>query len=121
MIVLIILVVLISVLTGNLWDKKEYMLKKLSIIQMEKIRSSINQFQLEYKRLPNSFSELTSCEGLPSICTPLAKNEELIDSWGTPFRYSIDDSGTAFKITSLGADLHEGGSEADADFSLIGP
>ena len=119
-VVLVILSILIAFLTGGLFKQAEGAKAKMSQMQMEKLKGSLNQYQLMYNQLPSSLQGLSSCsEQTGQACVPLASPDDLKDAWGTPLVYSS--SGRSYTIKSLGADRKEGGTGTDGDFTIQGP
>ncbi len=81
----------------------------------------IEKFQKKFKRLPSKLDELTTCTEGSKTCVPFAPKEYLSDYFGTPFKYSLENNGNGYKLSTLGKDWKEGGEEADRDYSITGP
>jgi tetratricopeptide (TPR) repeat protein len=81
----------------------------------------IEKFRGKYKRLPLKLDELTTCAEGSKSCVPFAPKEFLSDYFGTPFKYSLENNGNSYKLSSLGKDWKEGGVQADKDYSITGP
>ena len=119
-VVLIILGVVFSVIAPNVLSQGDKAKARITAVQLQKIKSNIEQFQLQYNTLPNSLKDLTSCtEKTGKSCIPLADEEELNDAWGNRFEY--EGQGNRYKIFSLGADGRRGGSGVDGDIAEEGP
>jgi general secretion pathway protein G len=121
-VVLIILSILIAFLTGGLFDTGERAKVKLNSIMMNKVKSFIDQYQLQYNQLPSSLASLTACDQVTGAqCVPIAKAEDIKDAWGTNLVYTVEQGGRAYKLKSLGADRKEGGEAASGDAVIEGP
>jgi general secretion pathway protein G len=120
-VVLVILALLISFLTGGLFNQGAKAKAQLNVLRMKKVQSSINEFQLRYNSLPQSIQDLVQCPSnvQGEVCVAITDPESLLDAWGTPFTYSTD--GKGYVIKSLGADRAAGGSGVDGDAELKGP
>lgn len=119
-VVLVIISIVMGFLISGIWSKSEGAKAQVSEMKLEKLKSSINQYQLMKNRLPSNLSELVNCSGT-GACIPLAEEEDLKDAWATPIIYSPDGSGRGYVLKSLGADRKDGGSGTDGDISKKGP
>ncbi len=81
----------------------------------------IEKFQKKFKRLPSKLDELTTCSEGSKTCVPFAPKEYLSDYFGTIFKYSLENNGNGYRLSTLGKDWKEGGEEADRDYSITGP
>ena len=122
-VVLVIISLLMGFLLKGIWGSSQGAKAKLTEMKMQKLRSSINKYQLMNNRLPSSLSSLTGCGENPGggACIPVAEKDDLLDAWDTPFVYQLDGSGRSYRIKSLGADGREGGSDTNADIIIDGP
>ncbi|MGI6680989.1 MAG: type II secretion system protein GspG [Bdellovibrionota bacterium] len=118
-IVLVILSILFSFLTGGLFSQGEKAKAKLNNLKMSKLKSTIAEYQLEYNSLPSSLNDLTGCPSKASNCIPMADKEDVLDAWDNPFVYQS--SGNSYTIKTLGADKKPGGSGVDSDQEITGP
>ena len=121
-VVLIILSVLFGFLFSGLFGQADTAKARTTGLMMTKLKSSINQFQLQYNQLPASLQALRQCtEQTGQSCIPIINNDdELKDAWGTPFVYA-NDGARGYTLKSLGSDKREGGSEANGDITVTGP
>ena len=120
-VVLVIISLLMGFLLKGIWGQADSAKVKLTEMKMQKLKSSINQYQLVNNKLPQNLEMLASCQGVSGPCVPVAQEEDLSDAWGTPFSFQLDGSGRSYKIKSFGSDKRDGGSDASADFSIEGP
>ncbi len=122
-VVLVILSVLMGMLTRGLWSTGEKAKADMNKLQMQRVQSYINQYQLRYNTLPSSLASLYGCDDVTGPgCIPIVDREsDLYDAWGTPLRYRVDGGGRSYSITSVGSDRREGGSGADTDVTITGP
>lgn len=119
-IVLVILSLLFTFLTGGLFSQGEKAKSKMTMMKMTALKSKIAEYQLEYNAIPGSLSDLTGCnEKTGSSCVPIAEDEDVTDAWGTKFAYQ--GSGNSYIIKSLGADRKPGGTGVDGDPEVKGP
>jgi general secretion pathway protein G len=119
--VIVILGILMSFLLGGVFTQADGARSKLNMTKMQKLKTQINLFQLQYNELPASLNSLVSCEGAKQGCVPLVQQDEISDPWGTPYRYSITNAGKTYQLKSLGSDRSDGGSGAAGDVTLDGP
>ena len=120
--VVVIIGTLMGFLVSNLFSKGDQALAGINRNKMQQLKAQINLFRIQYSQLPNSIQSLTGCDDVTgSGCTPMASEDDVLDAWGTPFKYELVNSGRAFRITSLGSDKAQGGSGAASDVSVQGP
>jgi len=121
-VVLVILSILIGVLTSGLFSQGDKAKAKINGLKMSQIQGYLNEYRLQYNSFPSSLEGLSGCtEQTGQNCIPIAKPEDLRDSWGTPLVYNTGNNGASYTLKSLGADKREGGSGADADLTFQGP
>ena len=119
-VVLIILGVVFSVIAPNVLSQGDKAKARITKVQLAKLKSNIEQFQLQYNSLPNSLKDLTDCtEKTGSSCIPLADEKDMLDAWGN--RFSYEGQGNRYKVSSKGADGRSGGSGVDGDIVEEGP
>ena len=118
-IVLVILSMLFSFLTGGLFSQGEKAKAKMNNLKMTTLKSKIAEFQLEYNALPSSLNDLTGCPSGAQNCIPMAEKSDVLDAWDTPFVYSS--SGNSYTIKTLGADRKPGGTGVNSDQEITGP
>jgi general secretion pathway protein G len=120
MVVLLLLGFLFTVLVKGIFPTGEKAKARLNIIQMNKLQSAIQEYQLMNNTLPPSLDALVNCPADRSqACIPVAGADLLKDVWGTPFGYQA--SGNSYTIKSLGADRRDGGEGLNADMIITGP
>ena len=118
-IVLVILSILFSFLTGGLFSQGEKAKAKLNKLRMDALKAKITEYQLTYSEVPSSLNDLTGCPSRDPNCIPMVDKEEVLDAWGSPFVYST--SGNSYTIKTVGADKKPGGSGANSDQQVTGP
>ncbi|NND97552.1 MAG: prepilin-type N-terminal cleavage/methylation domain-containing protein [Pirellulaceae bacterium] len=105
LLVLAILVVLGGIVGGNMLGAKKSADQDATQIQMDKIKTVIQMYQLKMNSLPETLEALR--DG-PSDAAKKAKwiepmmKEIPTDAWGNPFVYSVN--GNSFEIRSGGID-----------------
>lgn len=120
MIVLIILAVVMTTVGGKIIGAGDKAKVDVTKLQMQQLKSDIEQFQLRYNSIPSSLNDLIRCsEKTGQGCVPIAKEDDMKDAWGNPFAYTS--SGRTYKISSLGADGVSGGDGVDFDVFIEGP
>lgn len=121
-VVLVILSVLVGFLTGSLFSQGDKAKAKITELQLKKVQSAINQYQLMYNQLPADIRALTTCnEQAGTACIKAAEEGDLSDAWGTPFSYKLEGNARSYTLKSLGADRKEGGSDVNGDITVTGP
>ena len=122
MVVLIIIAILMTVFGGKIFGAGDRAKASLTRIKMTEIGSYLEQYRLQYNKLPSSLNSLVNCtEETGQSCTPIANADSLNDGWGRPFVYSAEGDGRQFKLRSLGADAKDGGEGVDSDLVGTGP
>lgn len=123
MVVLIILSVLVGMLTKGLFKSGDAAKARLNGLKMQKVQNYINQYQLQYNRLPPSLASLLNCDEITGPgCVPIANDEsELYDVWDRPMKYRLEGGGRSYALTSTGADMKDGGSGVEGDITITGP
>lgn len=89
-------------------------------VQIEHLKSALNQFLLDVGRYPSSGEGLDALVVAPAGVTGWAGpylDDELVpaDPWGRPYLYSSAEDGLRVRVYSFGRDGTEGGSGEDAD------
>ena len=121
-VVLVIISLLMGFLLKGIWGSSQGAKAKLTEMKMQKLRSSINQFQLMHNKLPQTLNNLTGCDGnTEGACVPVAEKDDLNDAWNTPFQFQVDGSGRSYKLKSYGADGKDGGADTSSDITVNGP
>lgn len=119
-VVLMILGVVFTIVAPKVLSQGDKAKAHATRLQLKKLKSHIEQFQLQYNSLPNSLNDLTGCtEKTGSSCIPMADEDELNDAWGNRFKY--EGRGNRYLVKSTGADGREGGSGVDGDLIEEGP
>lgn len=121
MVVLIILSLIMGFIGSKLFGAADRAKRDLNRLRMQDLKSAISEYQLRYNTLPPSLDALVN--GAPGIVgfQKVANPEQLSDAWGRAFIFVLENNGRSYKITTLGADGMEGGSDANFDDSLTGP
>ena len=120
----VVLIGLISVVVvRNVFSKGEAAKAQLNLVKMEKVKSYLGQFRLQYNRSPSRLEELLngpsgqgSGESQPFVA--LAEKDELDDIWGFPLLYQTEGDGRSFVLKSLGSDGVAGGDGPKQDVSV---
>lgn len=118
-IVLVILSMLFTFLTGGLFSSGEKAKAKMNALRMNALKSKVTEYQLEYNSLPSSINDLTGCPSSNPSCIPMADKNEVLDAWDTPFVFTS--SGNSYTIKTLGADKKPGGTGVNSDLEITGP
>ena len=109
---LMVVITIIGLLSGIVGVNVMRYMKRANIqttkTQIIAIESSIKQFLMETRRMPESLDELIGDDGL------LDTDELPQDAWGNEFVYEPQGS-RDFILVSLGADGVDGGQGEDAD------
>lgn len=120
-VVLIILSVLMGFLGSRIFGRLGAAKRDINKLKMQELKSSISEYQLRYNSLPPSLDALVSgADGIAGF-QKVANPDQLQDAWGRAFLFSTENGGRSYKITSLGADGIEGGSDDNFDDTLSGP
>lgn len=90
--------------------------------QMSNISTSLELFYLDNGRYPLADEGLdvlvTASETLPAWRGPYFGDQAgLVDPWGRPYGYALNETGDRFVLTSLGRDGVVGGEGEDGDLS----
>jgi general secretion pathway protein G len=121
-VVLVIISLLMGFLLKGIFSGAEGAKAKLTEMKMEKLKSSINQYNLMNNRVPSTLSSLVTCDSSKGkACVKLADPDDLKDAWDTEFRYQVGGTGKSYTLKSLGSDGREGGSDTNSDISVEGP
>ena len=95
---------------------------KTASLQIEEIQTAISLFQIDISRVPTTDEGLKSLvehpEGLAGWAGPyLRKQSAIVDPWGRPFVYRQPGTSSDYDVISYGADGKPGGDGADQDIS----
>jgi general secretion pathway protein G len=108
-IVLIILALVMSFLTKNLFKASSQAKAQLSEQMLNRLKEPLLMFQLKNNTLPQDLSAAG------------VDQDDLRDAFGNPIQYRLGDGGRSYELKSLGADGREGGTGADLDIVVKGP
>lgn len=120
-VVLVILGTLMAFLGGRIFGKLGSAKRDINKLKMQELKSAVSEFQLRYNKLPKSLNSLINGDDGISGFQKVANEEQLLDAWGNEFLYRLENNGRTYKISTLGADGVEGGSDENFDDSLTGP
>ncbi len=121
-VVLIILSLVMTFVGGQILGAGDTTKAELTRTMLKDMQMSIEQFRLRYNQLPPTLDAMTGCSDITGPgCTPIRKADSLKDAWGNKLIYTIEGSGNAYKIRSLGADGKDGGEEVNYDIFVTGP
>jgi general secretion pathway protein G len=108
-IVLIILALVMSFLTKNLFKASSQAKAQLSEQMLNRLKEPLLMFQLKNNTLPQDLSAAG------------VDQDDLRDSFGNPIQYRLLDGGRSYELKSLGSDGREGGTGSDLDIVIKGP
>jgi general secretion pathway protein G len=121
MVVLIILSLIMGFIGSKLFGAADRAKRDINRLRMQDLKSSISEYQLRYNSLPPTLDALVNgAEGIVGF-QRVANPEQLADAWGRPFVFALENGNRSYKITTLGADGMEGGTDANFDDSITGP
>jgi general secretion pathway protein G len=87
-------------------------------IRMQSLAGNIEIYKLEVGRYPENLDALVKQPGgLDKWNGPYAKDTDLKDAWGNPYRYTMPGQGKGFDLVSLGADGKDGGEGENRDIT----
>jgi len=113
MVVVLIIGLLVSLIGPNIYNQLIRSKKSTAVFQIKNLEATINLYQLQLQRLPDSLEELTQPDeetGKPWI------NSIPTDPWGNEYEYNQLSDGT-YEIISYGGDGVPGGEGENADIS----
>lgn len=121
-IAVIILIGLVGgVLFKGIFGQTEAAKAQINVTRMEKVKLALKNYKLQFNKYPTSLSGLIKASGdIPQgkLFTPFADEDDLLDVWGTPYKYKVQGRGRAFTLTTLGADGAPGGEGGDQDITV---
>lgn len=123
---IIVVIVLISIIGGiviqGVIGKGDSAKAKLNMVKMEKVKSAIETYRLEFNGYPSKLEDLVNrsaeVEKSGKLFTPLASDTDLNDVWNFPYIYKTENSNRTFTLSSLGSDGVEGGDGAKQDVTI---
>jgi len=124
LVVLVLIALIASVAIPQVMRLLEGAKSKAAKIQLETVSQSLHYYQIDIGRYPNTQQGLTALwtapAGIDSWAGPYIREpRQIVDPWGNPLIYTIDDTGRKFQLGTLGADGKAGGTGEDADLSAI--
>lgn len=122
-VVLVILSIVMGFLMSRIMGQGDKAKRKISEMKISALEGAIEEFRLSYNKVPLALEDLIQCSDItgPGCVPPLRDEEALNDGWGNRFLYSTENNGRTYRISSLGADGREGGSDINSDFHKTGP
>ena len=117
---IIVVIVLISIIGGiviqGVIGKGDSAKAKLNMVKMEKLKSAIETYRLEFNGYPAKLEDLVNrsaeVEKSGKLFTPLAGETDLNDVWNFPYIYKTENRNRTFTTSSLGSDGVEWGDGA---------
>ncbi len=117
--VIIIIGILMSVLVKGVFGNAASAKAQANALRMEKIKSAIGQFRLQYNQYPTRIEDLArQPSNIEGMFTPLVNETELKDIYGNAFVYRTENGNRSFALTSLGQDGVAGGTGVDQDYTV---
>jgi general secretion pathway protein G len=118
MVVIAIIGLLLTVVAPNVWNNLRKAKVTTTKMKMAILKGAVGEYRNDFNKVPDTLEQLLE-QSEKHLGEPyLEKQEELLDSWDNPFRYTKV-SNTKFDIISLGADGVEGGENDDKDISIL--
>jgi general secretion pathway protein G len=122
MAVIVILGIIITVVAKNIFGQTDAAKARTNIIRMEKLKSALELYKLEFGRYPARLEDLVrpsaDVQRSGKLFMKMAEEEELRDIWNNDFIYRGENDGRAFSLTSLGSDGESGGTDAKQDVTI---
>src|SRR5512147_1799577 len=86
-------------------------------IRIQHLAGQIEMYKLEVGKYPENLDALVKQPGGTEgkWNGPYAKDDDLKDAWGNPYRYTVPGQNKPFDLVSLGADAKEGGDGENRD------
>ena len=120
--VIVLLGLIISVVAKGVIGKSNAAQAQLNVVKMEKLKSSIGQYRLEFGRYPSSLQELrtpsSDVRASGKLFVPLAEEDDLRDVWGNEYVYRDENNNRSYSIMSYGSDGAPGGEGANQDVTV---
>lgn len=90
--------------------------------QIKNLESALELYFIDNGQFPTTEEGINALTSAPDNATgwngPYIKaNGVLLDPWGSPYGYQLNENGQGFTVTSLGADKTPGGSDLNADLT----
>lgn len=122
MAVIVILGIIITVVAKNIFGQTDAAKARTNIIRMEKVKSALELYKLEFGRYPGQLGDLirpsADIQRSGKLFMKMAEEEELKDIWNNDLIYRAENEGRAFSLTSLGSDGAAGGTDAKQDVTI---
>ena len=124
LVVLVLIALIASVAVPQVMRLLEGAKSKAAKIQLETVSQSLHYYQIDIGAYPAAQQGLnalwTAPAGVDSWAGPYIREPaQIVDPWGKPLIYKIDEGGRKFELGTLGADGKVGGTGEDADLSAI--
>ena len=120
--VIVLVGLLIAVVARNISGQSEAAKAQLNQIQMEKLRSYLSQYRLQFNVYPDKLDDLihpnSDVKQSGKLFLPLAEEKDARDIWGGDLAYQVENNGRSYSLTSLGADGVAGGEGANQDLTM---
>jgi len=117
--VVILIGVMSAVLASGIFSQGEGAKARLNESKMQKLKSSLASYRLQYNKYPNKLQNLVTGGGEKgALFTPFATEDDINDIWGFPYIYKSENSGRSFSLLSYGSDGVSGGEGADSDVTV---
>jgi general secretion pathway protein G len=121
--VIVLLTLVMGVVVRGVFGRADAAKATLNQTKMETVvKSAINQYRLQYNSYPDKLEDLRTpsakMKKAGGVFMPMIDEEGLLDVFGYPFIYKMENNNRSYSLTSLGADGVAGGEGADQDLTI---
>ena len=120
--VIVLIGLIMAVVAKGVLGKSDIAKARLNEARMEKLKSELGLYHLEYNHYPDSLDGLvhagSDVANAGKAFMPYAEDEELSDVWGNKYLYKSENDGRSYTLSTLGADGVAGGEGANSDITM---
>ena len=122
LVVIVLIALVMGVVAKGVISKGDTAKAKLNVVKMEKVKSALDQYRLEYNSYPSKLEDLvkppTDTSGGEKLSAPFADEDDLKDIWKNPYIYHTENNNRSYTLKSLGSDGLDGGEGSKQDVTL---
>jgi general secretion pathway protein G len=120
--VIVLIGLIMTVVAKGISGKSEAAKARLNGVKMEKLKSVLENYNLEYNTYPEKLDDLlhSSADVKESgkMFVPMADEKELKDIWDQDYIYKTENDRRTFSLTSYGSDKVPGGEGPKQDVTI---
>jgi general secretion pathway protein G len=122
LVVVVLLGMIFTVIGSSVFSKGEAAKAELNLSRMQSLKQEISRYRLTFNSYPRGLQDLikpnADVQRSGRLFSAIVKEEELVDLWGNPYLFRLENDGRSYSLTSYGSDGVPGGEGPGQDVSV---